>query len=58
MGESLCGVLSSSSPKKLRSIRIQSAENGYTIHSDYSGRGTLIANTLGEALELVRKELE
>jgi hypothetical protein len=58
MGDTCIGALNASSPRKLRSIRIQSVENGYTINSDYNGRGTLIANTLPEALELARKELE
>ena len=58
MEETLIGSLIASTPKKLRSVRIQGVENGYTIHSDYGGRGTLIANTLPEALELARKELE
>lgn len=58
MGEICVGALTASSPKKLRSVRIQSVENGYAINSDYNSRGTLIANTLPEALELARKELE
>lgn len=58
MGETCTGALTSSVPKKSRTVRIQSVENGYTIWSDYSNHGTLIANTLPEALELARKELE
>jgi hypothetical protein len=58
MENSCVGALTASAPRKLRSVRIQSVENGYTVNSDYIGRGTLIANTLPEALELARKELE
>jgi hypothetical protein len=56
MGDSCGGALTASSPRKSRSVRIQSVENGYTIHPEYGEN--LIANTLPEALELARKGLE
>jgi hypothetical protein len=56
MGEHSIGALFDSSPKKTRSVGIQTLANGYTVSPEYSE--TLIANTLVEALELARKVLE
>lgn len=40
-----------------KSGRIQQVENGYLVNADFGG-GTLIANTLPEAIELLRKIME
>lgn len=43
--------------KRPENVRIRVVSNGYMIEGDYN-RGTMIANTLPEALELARKSLE
>ena len=45
--------------KRFGSVRIQKVENGYLINPDsYVECGTMIANTLPEALEMARKILD
>ena len=55
--EECCGTLVQGVRRNFKTIHIREVENGYVVDGCFP-KGQLIANTLPEALEFVRKELQ